>query len=80
MLVLCRKRGEQIVLPHCQVTVTVLGVSGNRVRIGVAAPVGTAVHRREIWDKIAGSAPDRVADHLLPENESEIGEAARLAG
>ena len=65
MLVLSRKLGEQIVLPHCEVTLTVLGVSGNRVRIGVAAPAGIAVHRREIWDKILGSAAEPAAEPAL---------------
>jgi carbon storage regulator len=67
MLVLSRKPGEQIVLPHCEVTVTVLGVSGNRVRIGVAAPASTAVHRGEIWDKIL--APESAASHSLGDCE-----------
>lgn len=62
MLVLSRKLGEQIVLPHFEVTLTVLGVSGNRVRLGIAAPAGVAVHRREIWDKMLGTAPEPAAD------------------
>jgi carbon storage regulator len=65
MLVLSRKPGEQIVLPHYEVTMTVLGVSGNRVRIGVAAPAGTAVHRREVWDKIASRPVNPVSEHGL---------------
>jgi carbon storage regulator len=65
MLVLSRKLGEQIVLPHCEVTMTVLGVSGNRVRIGVAAPAGTAVHRREVWDKIAAGPVNSASEPLL---------------
>ncbi|HPM85027.1 MAG TPA: carbon storage regulator [Candidatus Anammoximicrobium sp.] len=65
MLVLSRKSGEQIVLPQCEVTLTVLGVSGSRVRIGIAAPDGTAVHRREIWDKIVASPPKAVTEHCL---------------
>lgn len=65
MLVLSRKLGEQIVLPHCEVTLTVLGVSGNRVRIGVAAPANIAVHRRETWDKFLGSATEPAADPAL---------------
>ena len=34
------------------VTITVLGVKGNQVRIGVEAPKNVAVHREEIWDRI----------------------------
>ncbi len=65
MLVLSRKSGEQIVLPQCEVTLTVLGVSGSRVRIGIAAPDGTAVHRREIWDKIATAHPKPMTERCL---------------
>ncbi len=65
MLVLSRKSGEQIVLPQCEVTLTVLGVSGSRVRIGSAAPAGTAVQRREIWDKLGASPHRPVTDHCL---------------
>ena len=80
MLVLSRKLGEQIVLPHCQVTLTVLGVSGNRVRIGVAAPAEMAVHRREIWDRIIGSAAVPAAKDALPGRESTPRQVGRLAG
>jgi len=52
MLVLSRKTGEQIVLPEAGVSITVLGVSGKRVRIGVEAPHDVAVHRTEIWQQV----------------------------
>jgi carbon storage regulator len=48
MLVLSRKVGEEIVMPDQGVTVTVVAVRGNRVRIGVTAPRGVAVFRKEI--------------------------------
>jgi carbon storage regulator len=48
MLVLSRKRGERIVLPGCGVTVTVVAVAGNRVRLGVAAPAVVGVLRAEL--------------------------------
>jgi carbon storage regulator len=59
MLVLSRKPGEHIVLPDSDVTVTVLGISGKKVRLGFAAPPGISVHRSEIWDRICewGAAP-----------------------
>jgi carbon storage regulator len=59
MLVLSRKPGEQIVLPDSDVTVTVLRISGKKVRLGIVAPSGISVHRSEIWDRICerGDAP-----------------------
>lgn len=52
MLVLSRKIGEQVVLPDCGVTIQVVAVSGKRVRLGIAAPLGTPIHRNEIWRRI----------------------------
>jgi carbon storage regulator len=51
MLVLTRRVGESIVIDN-EITVTVLGVKGNQVRLGVIAPKDIAVHREEIFDKI----------------------------
>ena len=56
MLVLNRKRGEVITIGN-GVTVTVLAVQGDRVKIGVAAPAEVPVHRQEIHERIAGCAP-----------------------
>ena len=52
MLILTRRVGEVIMVGD-DVTVTVLGVKGNQVRIGVEAPKDVAVHREEIYNKIA---------------------------
>ena len=48
MLVLSRKCGERIVIPGCSVTVTVISVEGNRVRLGVAAPAEVTILREEL--------------------------------
>jgi carbon storage regulator len=48
MLVLSRKPGEEIVIPGSQSTVTVLGIVGNRVRLGVSAPREVTIRRQEI--------------------------------
>ncbi|MDJ0879132.1 MAG: carbon storage regulator CsrA [Halieaceae bacterium] len=51
MLILTRRIGETLMVGD-NVTVTVLGVKGNQVRLGVNAPKDVAVHREEIYNRI----------------------------
>jgi carbon storage regulator len=51
MLILTRRVGETVVIGD-EVQVTVLGVKGNQVRLGVNAPRDVSVHRQEIYDRI----------------------------
>jgi carbon storage regulator len=51
MLILTRRVGETLMIGN-DVTVTVLGVKGNQVRVGINAPKNVAVHREEIYERI----------------------------
>ena len=51
MLILTRRVGETVMIGD-NVTVTVLGVKGNQVRLGVNAPKDVSVHREEIYERI----------------------------
>ncbi|MFZ9905322.1 MAG: carbon storage regulator CsrA [Steroidobacteraceae bacterium] len=51
MLILTRRVGETVMIGE-EVSVTVLGVKGNQVRVGINAPKNVAVHREEIFDRI----------------------------
>lgn len=53
MLILTRKIGETVMIGE-EVTVTVLGVKGNQVRLGINAPKDVSVHREEIFVRIKG--------------------------
>ena len=62
MLVLTRRPREQIVVPDCNLTFTVLEVRGNKVIIGVSAPPDVAIHRYEVWARLP-SSPEQPASN-----------------
>ena len=70
MLILTRRVGETLVIGD-EVTVTVLGVKGNQVRIGVNAPKQVSVHREEIYERI------RAEQQVQPDDSGDV--AAALA-
>ena len=61
MLILTRKTSETLMIGN-DVTVTVLGVKGNQVRIGVNAPKSVEVHREEIYQRIQASGEPRLVE------------------
>ena len=62
MLILTRRVGEALKIGD-EVTITVLNVRGNQVRIGIDAPKDVSVHREEIYDKIHNDDQQGNIDH-----------------
>jgi carbon storage regulator len=56
MLVLSRKVGERIIVPGCELTIAVLEVRRNQVRLGITAPPEVAVYRTEILGRMEDKA------------------------
>ncbi len=69
MLILTRRVGETVMIGD-DITVTVLGVKGNQVRVGVNAPRTVSVHREEIYNRLAEE------DDVMEVNADQAGNAA----
>jgi sRNA-binding carbon storage regulator CsrA len=56
MLVVSRKLGERIVVPHCQLTATIVSVNGDRVRLGISAGRDSRAPRRDLAPSLPAKA------------------------
>lgn len=71
MLVLSRKKNESIII-NDDITVTVVEIRGDKVRLGIDAPKEVSVHRQEVWEAIQGQA------RMQDTNETRPGGADNL--
>lgn len=73
MLVLSRKEGESIIIAN-DITITVVGIRGDKVRLGIEAPKDVPVHRQEVFDAIMKEGllrPSRPAVAAAPPEEEQ---------
>jgi carbon storage regulator len=66
MLVLSRRIGESVVLPSCDVTIRVVGVAKNRVKLGITAPCEMPVHREEVAARILPAGEPKSSPRVRP--------------
>lgn len=79
MLILTRRAGETLMIGD-DVSITVLGVKGNQVRIGVNAPKNISVHREEIYQRIQREKSQQAgAPTSIEEDEDNIGNKIHLS-
>jgi carbon storage regulator len=73
MLILTRRVGETVMIGD-EVTITVLGVKGNQVRVGINAPKHVAVHREEIYERIKREQQGGASDGGSPDGSDKTPE------
>ncbi|MCF7960996.1 MAG: carbon storage regulator CsrA [Pirellula sp.] len=70
MLVLSRKKNESIIINN-EITIVVVEIRGDKVRLGVEAPREVPVHRREVFDAIQRNSEEQVAERNQETERSE---------
>lgn len=70
MLVLSRKKNESIIINN-EITIVVVEIRGDKVRLGVEAPREVPVHRREVFDAIQRNSEEQVAERNQKTERSE---------
>ena len=70
MLVLSRKKNESIIINN-EITIVVVEIRGDKVRLGVEAPREVPVHRREVFDTIQRNSEEQVAERNQETERSE---------
>ena len=73
MLVLSRKKNESIVINN-DITVTVVEIRGDKVRLGIVAPKEVPVHRQEVFDAIHGKSGEKAAAPAVGSKPAETTE------
>ena len=76
MLVLSRKQGERLLVPQCNLVITVVAVRGRTVRLGFTAPGEIRVYREEVWRRDCSPA-DRPAPRRGGRSRRGAGVAAK---
>jgi carbon storage regulator len=76
MLVLSRKKNESIVINN-DITVTVVEIRGDKVRLGIVAPKEVPVHRQEVYDQIHGKDSAAPAASTVAANNKPVDSSGR---
>jgi carbon storage regulator len=78
MLVLSRKKNESIVINN-DITVTVVEIRGDKVRLGIVAPKEVPVHRQEVWEAIHNKGEPPATPAPVVVNNETPGPTGRTA-